>query len=230
MKLYFATIDRYKGVFMSNYQNEKIEWSRVWRESADTNQKRILLIGDSIIDGCKGNIYSCISKKGYASTAYVTSKGINNPYYLKELKLVIEQEDYNYECVYIQYGGHSGGQTRKECKANYVSLLKSLKKLLPDIPIILATVTPITNGDGSENEHDTPISFKTMFHERNKRKIELNEDVREIANKMHLELFDTYQIMADKPELKLSDGIHFKPQGNVLLGTAIAEKILSILR
>ena len=42
---------------MDNYINERIEWSRVWREDSEKQLPRVLLIGDSIIDGSKHNIY-----------------------------------------------------------------------------------------------------------------------------------------------------------------------------
>ena len=153
---------------MDNYKNERIEWTRVWREDSDTDTPRVLLIGDSIVDGSKHCIYSRLKQDGFTSSAYITSKGINHPFYFRELEMVCAQEDYNYAAVYLQYGGHSGLQSREECRKNYENLLVDINKMLPDTPIIVSPFTPWTKGNGKEGEHDTPVTSRVEFTENNK--------------------------------------------------------------
>lgn len=215
------------------YQNETIEWSRVWREDADTDKARVLLIGDSIIDNCKHNIYERLKEVGLTSSAYITSKGINNSFYLKEVDLVCAQENYDYAAVFIQYGGHSGLQKRAECRENYIKLLHCLVKMLPDTPFILAPFTPWTKGNGTAGDFDTPVTERVSFAENNKFVTELREDIIEIIkqNELGIDLyfFDSYSLMLENNDEKLPDGVHFTAEGSRILGTAIAEKILEVI-
>lgn len=217
---------------MKNFCNEGIEWSRVWREEASGQSSRVLLIGDSIIDGCK----TLIGKKlapDYAITAYVTSKGLNNPYFIRELDLLCEQEDYEYKAVYLNSGLHFHGQSAEEYKANYKKLISEIRTILPDTPIILGTSTPWTDGNTSAaREHDTPITLEgeVRFHERNKTVIAYNEKVFEISGEEKLPVFDAYSLMLKNPALKAPDGVHYKPEGSLVLAEKIAEAIKSTVK
>lgn len=215
---------------MRMYQNETIEWTRVWREQADSEKPRVLLIGDSIVDGCKGHLYNRLVRDGYVTTTFVTSKAVNNPFYLREIELLCEQEYNDYRAVYLQYGGHLGSQSREVCRENYSSVVKRMKTIMPGVPLILGSFTPLTEGNGHEKDHDTPVTFQVAYKETNKKILELREDVREIASNMNLEFFDAYALMEKVPEYKLPDGVHFNDYGNLFLGTAIAEKILSVIK
>lgn len=218
---------------MDSYHNERIEWSRVWREDSDVQLPRVLLIGDSIIDGSKHNIYERLKKDGYTSSAYITSKGINNPFYFRELEMVCAQEDYNYKAVYLQYGGHSGLQSREECRSNYETLLDDISKMLPDTPIIVSPFTPWTKGNGTEGEYDTPVTSRVEFTENNRFITDLREDIIDIVEKNELDIdlhfFDAYSLMLEHNDLKCPDGVHFLPEGYHVLGTAIAERVLEVI-
>ena len=219
---------------MENYTNERIEWSRVWREDSDKVLPRVLLIGDSIVDGSKHCIYDRLKKDGFTSSAYITSKGINHPFYFREIEMVCAQEDYNYKAVYLQYGGHSGLQIREECRKNYENLLVDLSKMLPDTPIIAGSFTPWRKGNGREGEHDTPVTTRGGVAENNRFISELREDIIDIIEKnelgIDLHFFDAYSLMLDHNEKKCPDGVHYLPEGYYVLGTAIAEKIIEVIK
>ena len=218
---------------MDNYINERIEWSRVWREDSEKQLPRVLLIGDSIVDGSKHDIYNRLFRDGYTSSAYITSKGINNPFYFREIEMVCSQEDYNYKAVYLQYGGHSGLQSREECRKNYENLLVDLSKMLPDTPIIAGSFIPWTKGNGKEGEYDTPVTSRVEFTENNKFITNLREDILDIIEKNELDIdlhfFDAYDLMLGHNEKKCPDGVHYLPEGYYVLGTAIAEKIIEVI-
>ena len=219
---------------MDKYLNEVIEWSRVWREDSEKDLPRVLLIGDSIVDGSKHCIYSRLKQDGFTSSAYITSKGINHPFYFRELEMVCAQEDYNYAAVYLQYGGHSGLQSREECRKNYENLLADINKMLPDTPIIVSPFTPWTKGNGKEGEHDTPVTSRVEFTENNKFITNLREDILDIVDKndnvLPLHYFDAYMLMLENNDKKCPDGVHFLPEGYYVLGTAIAERIIEVIK
>jgi 2,3-bisphosphoglycerate-dependent phosphoglycerate mutase len=62
---------------------------------------------------------------------------------------------------------------------------------------------------------------------------DVREDIIEIVNKnelgMDLHFFDSYSLMLEHNDEKLPDGVHFTAEGSRILGTAIAEKILTVI-
>ena len=218
---------------MHKYLNERIEWTRVWREDADLDFPRVLLIGDSIVDGAKHCIYDRLKKDGLTASTYVTSKGINHPFYFRELEMLCAQEDYSYAAVYLQYGGHSGMQSREECRKNYEILLEDIAKMLPNTPIIVSPFTPWTKGDGKAGEYDTPVTERVEFTESNTFIVNLRDDIIDIIDKKEVKaplyFFDAYTLMLENNHLKRSDGVHFLDQGYLVLGTAIAERIIEVI-
>lgn len=204
---------------------ERIEWTRYWREDADLNSKKVLLIGDSIVNGCISDIQKNLPD-GYAVTAVVSSKGLNNPYFIKEISLFCEQENNQFEAIYFNNGLHFQGQSPDEYKENYKTMLRQLRALLPSTPIILGLSTPLTCGDGGDpQKHETPVTLK----ETNSTVLAFNEKVLEVAKEEGLPTFDAYGLMVLHPELKTGDGCHFNDLGKVLLGKAIAEELKKYL-
>lgn len=217
---------------MKKFNNEGVEWSRAWREGAAWDKPRVLLIGDSIIDGCKIFIGKNLLPD-YSITVYVTSKGLNNPYFIKELDLLCEQEDYEYKAIYLNSGLHFHGQSAEEYKANYKKLISEIRAMLPGTPIILGTSTPWTEGDtAAAKDHDTPITLEgeVKFHERNKTVIVYNEKVFEISKEEALPVFDAYNLMLQNPSYKAPDGLHYKTEGSMVLAEKIAEAVKSIIK
>lgn len=217
---------------MKNYNNEGIEWSRVWREGASSEKERVLLIGDSIIDGCKTLVGKALAPE-LSITAYVTSKGLNNPYFVKELALLCEQEDNDYKAVYLNSGLHFHGQTSEEYKQNYKKLICEIRNLLSDAPIILGTSTPWTEGNAAAvKDYDTPLTLEgeIKFHEKNQTVIEYNKKVYEIADEEKLPVFDAYSLMLENTKLKAPDGLHYKPEGSAILAEKIASALKEIIK
>ena len=216
---------------MKDFFNESIEWTRVWREEADRESRRIVFIGDSIIDGSKG--YLSAGLKGeYAITAVMTSKGVNNPYFIKEVDLVFSQEDYNYDLIYFNSGIHVHGQSTEEYKKNYKTLIKEIRKLLPNTTVLLGLSTPLTEGNTAEAKaYDAPVSLDetVKLTEQNKKIIEFNSAVCEIAKEEGLEVFDAYSLMLENSKYKKADGVHFIPEGYALLSEEIIKAIKNII-
>ena len=217
---------------MKNFNNEGIEWTRVWRENASKEADRVLLIGDSIIDGCKSLIGKELAPE-LSISAFVTSKGLNNPYFIKELSLLCEQEDYEYKAIYFNSGLHFHRQSAEEYKENYKKLLTEIRNIIPDTPIILGTSTPWTEGNSAAaKDHDTPLTLEgeVRFSERNKTVLEYNEKVFEIGREEGLPVFDAYTLMLKNTRYKTSDGVHFKPEGSEILAKSIASAIKEIIK
>lgn len=211
---------------MKNYPCETIEWSFFWQEDADRDVRRVLLVGDSIVDTCKRDVYFALAPDGVAVSAYVTSKGINSPFYLPELRLLAAQHEGRLDAVFFMYGGHDGGMGAEEVKEKYSATVRTLCDLFPSSRVLLSTFTAVTKGDGTEGTFAAPLTHAITFAQYNTFVVGVNDAARTTARDFSLPLLDAYAEMLPHEGMKLSDGIHFNGEGSKIL----AEKIAAFLR
>jgi len=208
---------------------ESIEWTRVWREEVNNGKKRVLLIGDSIIDGSKSLIGKALGEKASIS-AFITSKALDNPWYCKELGLLLEQEG-NYAAVYFNNGLHTGGLTPGEYAACYQKTVAFLREALPDTPILLGLSTPIAKPVTDPGDADAPITPHAVYTESNKTVLAFNREVTLLGEKTGLPVFDAYSLMdAIDPSLRAPDGYHYTEKGSTVFANAVAEALLKLFK
>ena len=205
--------------------NETIEWTRCWREDADTDKKRILLIGDSLIDGSKREVYYALPE-GYATTAIMTSKGVDSPYFAREISLFCEQEGFQYCAVYFNNGIHDHGQTPEEFGKNLRAVLEELMKKIPDAKWILGLCTPATPHDDNGQFYEAPVTVDLAegYAPVCRRILVYNDVIRSVAKELNMPVFDAFSLLAPHPEYKV-DAFHLNPEGKKLFGRAIAAKL-----
>lgn len=209
--------------------NEKIEWTRCWREDADTDKKRILLIGDSLIDGSKREVFYALPE-GYATTAIITSKGVDDPYYTREILLFCEQENFDYCAVYFNNGIHDHEQTPEQFGKNLRTTLKTLMAKIQNAKWILGLCTPATphNDNGQFYEAPVTVDLAEGYAPVCRRILLYNEEIKKVASEFHIPFFDAFSLLAPHPEYKV-DAFHLNPEGKRLFGMAIAEKLKDFL-
>ena len=206
-------------------QNETIEWTRCWREDANTDKKRILLIGDSLIDGSKREVFYALPD-GYATTAVITSKGVDNPYFTREILLFCEQERFDYQAVYFNNGIHDHGQTIEEFESNLNAALDVLMKKIPHAKWILGLCTPATPHNDSGQFYEAPVTVDLAegYAPICRRILLWNEVIRKVASERGLPVMDAYSLLAPHPEYKV-DMYHLNEEGKRVFGQAIAAKL-----
>lgn len=210
--------------------NERIEWTRCWREDADRDRIRVLLIGDSVVEGIKHEVYNALPG-GVATTVIATSKGVNNSFFTEEIKLFCRQEPCDYRVAYFNNGLHPHGQSPEEYAKNYRAALEELRRSLPCVRTwILGLSTPITRRGGDGSDHDTPITDADPCNLDQKDALvcQYNREVVKIAAASGLEVLDAYTLLVGHPEYK-TDGYHYNAEGKALLGRAVAQKITEAL-
>jgi len=208
---------------------ESIEWTRVWREEVNSGKKRVLLIGDSIIDGSKSLIGKALGENASIS-AFITSKALDNPWYIKELALLLEQEG-DYAAVYFNNGLHTGGLTPDEYASHYQKTVDFLLRALPDTPVLLGLSTPIAKPVTDLGTADAPITPHAVYTESNKTVQAFNRKVMLIGEKAGLPVFDAYSLMdAIDPSLRTPDGYHYTEKGSAIFADAAAEALLKIFK
>ena len=73
-----------EGVDFSN--REKYEWADFWWNDAhDASRPRVLIVGDSITNGCSGVVYRQLADVALVDK-YVSSKNVKDPALLKEMR------------------------------------------------------------------------------------------------------------------------------------------------
>lgn len=209
--------------------NEKIEWTNVWRNSADTDLPRILLIGDSIVHGIQHEVYKLLPE-GVAASCITTSKGVDTEYFTKEIALIAEQDGGKYELVYFNNGLHFHSQTPDEYAENYRKRLDELKSVTGCGKWILGLSTPINIFPTDPSLTDTPITLDEALplDRANETVIEYNERVKEIAKEYGYELFDAYSLMLPHSNLK-RDSHHYNEEGRRIMANSVAAKITELL-
>lgn len=205
--------------------NETIEWTRCWREDADTDKPRILLVGDSLIDGSKREIYRALPNE-YATTAVITSKGVDDPYYTREIELFCEQEHFDYRAVYFNNGIHDHEQSPAVFGKNLRAALLYLMEKIPRAKWILGLCTPATPCDDSGKYYEAPISVDLAqgYAPICTRILLYNEQIRAIGDALGIPVFDAFSLLAPHPEFKI-DAFHLNDEGKRFFGQAIAQAI-----
>ncbi len=190
-------------------KRESIEWCDVWFTHADkTDKPRVLLIGDSIVQG-----YFPVVEREMGDAVYwgrfTTSRSICDPVFFAELELVLKQ--YKFSVIHFNHGLHGWGYTEAQYAEAFDKLLQTLKEHGQGAKLIWGTTTPVQSG--SSMGSDQP------------RVAERNKIAAEKVTKAGIPMNDLYALAIDKPEYYSKDGVHFSQEGKEVQGKAVAKVI-----
>jgi hypothetical protein len=190
------------------YEREATEWVTTWIPNAsNTNQLRVLLVGDSITKGYAPEVTKQLQPCAY--TAYfTTSASVADPVYLLQLQSVLG--GYQFAVIHFNNGLHGFGYSEAEYKAGYESALKIIRQLQPHARLILALTTPL--------RPDSPES------KRNPRVDTRNTIVRELAKQFDAEIDDLHSISAGRSEYYV-DPYHYKSEAIRLQAAQVAKVV-----
>ncbi|HEY3325250.1 MAG TPA: SGNH/GDSL hydrolase family protein [Planctomycetota bacterium] len=184
----------------------------------DTARPRVLLIGDSILNGYLKATTTALDGKAYVD-AWV------NPYNQSEYlnKLLAEVLDQGpYDVVHFNMGLH-GWQKGRIKEGTFEPLTKAyvevIKTKLPKAKIIWASSTPVTV-KGKPTELDPEI---------NPNIIEQNRMAANVMKEMNVPVNDFYQLLVGKLELARGDQFHWKDPAYKILADAAVTSILQAL-
>ncbi len=182
---------------------------------ADPKPPRVLLIGDSILNGYLGAVIAALDGKAYVD-AWV------NPYHQSEhvnklLADVLAQGPY--DVVHFNMGLHGWPKGRIK-EGTFEPLTKAyvqvLRDKLPKAKLIWASSTPVT-AKGKPTELDPEINPTIIEHNRMAAKV---------MAEMKVPVSNFYSLLAPKLELARGDQFHWKPEAYRLLAKAVAESVL----
>lgn len=195
---------------------------RGWRldraKITDPNRPRVLLIGDSILNGYGRQVVAALEGKAFVDLWV-------NPYHQSEhlnrlLAEVLDNGPYN--VVHFNMGLH-GWQKGRIKEGEFQPLTKAyvevIRRKLPRAAIIWASSTPVTV-KGTPTELDPEINPIIIEH---------NRMAAAVMKELGVPVNDFYGLLAPKLELARGDQFHWRPEAYKLLAEAAAESIAAAL-
>jgi hypothetical protein len=184
----------------------------------DPTRPRVLLIGDSILNGYRHYVVESLDSDAYVD-AWV------NPYYQsdavnKALAKVLDAAPYDIVHFNIGLHGYQEGRIKPEefkpLTRAYVDVLKSK---LPKAKLIWASSTPVTV-KGKPLELNPEINPTIVEH---------NRLAAEVMEEKGVTVSDFYGLLVDKRELARGDSFHWNGPAYKLLGDSAAQSIRDAL-
>lgn len=190
-------------------------WGLDMAKVVDPDRPRVLLIGDSILNGYKSYVIEALKGKAYVDlwvNPYCQSEHLN-----KLLTQVLENGPY--DVVHFNMGLH-GWQEGRIKPGTFEPLTKAyvavIREKLPKAKIIWASSTPVTM-------KDNPTEFEP---EINPTIIEHNRMAAKVMAEMNVPVNDFYGLLADKLKLARGDRFHWTSPAYELLGKMVTESVL----
>lgn len=194
-------------------------WRLDQAKIVDTTRPRVLLIGDSILNG-----YLRYAVKGLEGKAYVD--GWVNPYHQSEHvnKLLAEVlEKGPYDVVHFNMGLH-GWQEGRIKPGTFEPLTKAyvevIREKLPNAKIIWANSTPVTTTE-------KPLQLEP---EINPVIIEHNRMAAHVMQELHVPVNDFYSLLVDRMDLARGDRFHWTSPAYEMLGQMVVNSVLRELQ
>ncbi len=196
-------------------------WGGGWgfAAAATTEPKlpRVLLIGDSILNGYRGTVTRELAGKANIDV-WLNPIHQASPELHEQLQGVLAQGPY--DLVHFNMGLHGFDQGRSRIPADQFQpltrkLVEAIRKGAPGAVLIWASSTPMSlNGKPTELD---PVNNPII--------IEHNKLAAQVMQEFHLPINDLYSLMLDKLDLGRGDTVHWKPEGSVVQGHAVASII-----
>ena len=194
----------------SSHVPEGIEWSTTYAFNAPDNEKpRLLLIGDSIVNGYSGAVRDRLGDR-MNLTFWASSKCITSPDYFPQLDLILSAN--RNSVISFNNGLHSLSTDLAEWENAYRSAVKFIRAKCPDAKLFLTLSTPLK---------DPNLTEKSKA---------LNTIVEKIAAEEQLPTIDLFALMdpLDREEF-WSDTFHFKGPGIDRQAEKIVETVLKTI-
>ena len=203
----------------SRLQADGTGWRLDRARITDSQRPRVLLIGDSILNGYLKGVTNALAGKAYVD-AWV------NPYHQASGRLqemlgeVLANGPYN--VIHVNMGLH-GWQKGRIPDGQFESLTKAyieaLRLRAPGAALIWATSTPVTRKD-HPGELDLDINPVIVEH---------NRMVVKVMGEMNVPVNDLYALLAGRLELARGDQFHWTPPAYEILAKAVADAAVRAL-
>ena len=200
-------------------QSEGKGWRLEKAQVINSERPRILLIGDSILNGYARQVIKKLNGTAYIDmwvNPYHQSKNLN-----EVLERVLSQGPY--DLVHFNVGLH-GWQEGRIKKGTFIPLTKDyvkvIKSKLPKAKLIWANSTPVTEKN-NVNTLDSEINPTIIKH---------NEMAKMVMDEMKVPINDFYGLLNKKRQLAKGDRFHWTRPAYDLLAEMVGNSILRELK
>jgi hypothetical protein len=190
-----------------------------WRldkaKTTDVKRPRVLLIGDSILNGYHKQVVAKLEGRAYVD---IWVNPYNQSEHLNKTILPAVLENGPYDVVHFNMGLH-GWQKGRIKDGTFEPLTKAyvevIREKFPNARLIWASSTPVTVKD-KPLELDPAINDVIVEHNRMAAKV---------MQELKIPVNDFYALLVDKRELARGDGFHWKGPAYELLAAQALESI-----
>ena len=194
-------------------------WRLDQAKIVDPKLPRVLLIGDSILNGYLKAVSQALEGKAYVD-------GWVNPYSQASYKLDEMTAEVlahgPYDVVHFNMGLH-GWQKGRIPEGKFEPLtrqwVENIRKGAPNAKLIWASSTPVTT-KGKPGELDAEINPVIVEHNRMAAKV---------MKEMNVPVDDLYSLLTPHLDWARGDQFHWKPEGYTLLSSEIVKRVLAEL-
>lgn len=186
---------------------EYLDWTVISWQKGPENYPKVLLIGDSIVNGYRDNVQQNLSGKFFVDK-FSTGKSFKDEFYWKELGIMFDERQY--DMVFFNFGLHDWGMNEEEYAKYYEKFVLYIKGKCPNCVCLLTTpLEPI---------NEEMVRLDLRVEERNRKAMD-------VCSKYGIEWIDQYSFVKGLKDATLGDGYHYNDKGKELQGKFIAEKI-----
>lgn len=181
----------------------------------DPKRPRVLLMGDSILNGYLPAVLKALDGQAYVD-AWVTPTSQGDKSLPKQIEDVCAQGPY--DVIHFNLGLH-GWQKGRIPEGQYEALthglVQAFKKQAPKAKIIWASTTPVT-AQGKPGELDPEINPTIVEHNAMASKVMKEEGV---------PINDLGALMSAHLDLARGDRFHWKPEGTALISAQVIDTL-----
>jgi len=187
---------------------------------SDSDLPRVLLIGDSIVNGYFGLVRDALNGEAVVDN-WVTGKNLNSGGLLDDLREVLAKGPY--DVIHFNIGLHGWPEGRIP-EGQYEPLLRKYvdvyRENAPDATLIWCSTTQISMQD--EPTTLDPVNNPTI--------VERNAIAARVMKEYGIEIDDLYTFMSGRLDLMRGDKFHWKQEGIALQAGKVAEVIEAALK
>jgi lysophospholipase L1-like esterase len=185
----------------------------------DKSRPRVLMIGDSILNGYLPGVTKALEGKAYID-AWVTPTSQGDKSLPRQISEVLAQGPY--DIIHFNLGLH-GWQKGRIPEGQFEPLthamVQAFKQNAPKAALIWATTTPVTRQD-HPGELDPEINPTIVEH---------NAMAATVMKKEGVPVENLNALMMQHLDLARGDRFHWKPEGTSLLVKKVSETLLKVL-
>lgn len=186
---------------------------------ADPKLPRVLLMGDSILNGYLPDVAKALDGKAYVD-AWVTPTSQGDQSLPRQIEQVLAQGPYR--IIHFNLGLH-GWQPGRIPAGRYEplthSMVQAFRKGAPGAVLIWASTTPVTKQD-QPGELDPEINPTIVEH---------NALAAKVMREENIPIDDLGALMMPHLDLARGDRFHWKPEGTALLVQQVSSTLLKAL-